>query len=277
MRTFATTTARASFAVAACAAAILWPTPGRAQSLEPPPPLSQPAPGYPSPTYVPGDATSGPMTGPRNADDERKDSGLGLEWVWLQPIVGATYVGLDSFNSSNLQLQTTKSAGAEVGVAGGVRLLFLSLGISARDLLLNEMSLWELDADVAFHTRVDHVDPYFGLRGGYSFDGSLGSGAGEAFDGASPSGISLHGWNAGLIVGCDYYFNHYVSLGIEAGVQFLFLQRPPVQPPAILTNPPPGLTPAQQQQAQALAQAYRESGSSVGFGADGTLHLGLHL
>jgi hypothetical protein len=268
---------RGSIAAAAATAALLCTAQARAQSLEPPPALSQPAPGYPAPTYVPGEATSGPMTAPSNADDERKDSGLGLEWVWLRVSGGATYVGLDSINGSNLQLQTTKGPGWDIGFAGGVRLLFLSVGVSARDLQIPSigMSLWELDGEVAFHTRVDHIDPYFGVRGGYTFDGSLGSGAGQAFQGSSPSGLSVHGWNAGPIIGCDYYFNHYVSLGLETSAEFLFLQRPPVQPPPLLAAALQAMpnNPTLQQ----AAKAYQATGSSVGFGADASLHVGVHF
>jgi hypothetical protein len=258
---------RAHAVAIGCAAAGLYALPAHAQNLEPPPPLSQPAPGYPSPGYVPGAATSGPMTARRNADDESKDSGLGLEWVWLTADVGAAYVGLDSLNSSKLELQTTKSSGPSFSVGAGVRLLFLTVGVRARDLLLSNLSLWEVNGEVAFHTRIDHVDPYFGFRGGYAFDGSLGSGTVQEINGSSPS-LSVHGWNVGPFLGCDYYFNHYLSVGLELNVEFLFLQRPPVVnlPPAFLAQ----LTAEEK-------QAYQESGSSVGFGANGAAHIGLHF
>jgi hypothetical protein len=266
-------------ACAAGAAVLVAGAPARAQSLEPPPPLSPQAPGYPPPAYVPGDATTGPMTLSRNSDDEHKDSGLGLEWVYLDADVGAAYVGLDSLNSSNLQLQATKSGGPTFSAAAGIRLFFLTIGLRARDMVLTNMSLWELNGEVALHTRLDHFDPYIGLRGGYAFDGSLSSGAGQAFQGQSPTGISVHGWNVGPMLGFDYYFNHFLSLGIDINAEFLFLERPPVEPPAALTNPAlqTALTPAQRQQAQQLATAYKESGSSVGFGGEGSLHLGVHF
>jgi hypothetical protein len=275
---------RVAAAVCAAAAAVV-AAPAQAQTLEPPPPLGPQAPAYPPPTYVPGEPTSGPMTGstasgPRNADDEKKDSGLGLEWVWIDADLGGAYVGLDSINKSNLQIQSTKSGGVQGSVAAGVRLLFFTLGLRARDLFLSNLSLWELDGEAAFHTRIDHFDPYIGVRGGYAFNGSLGSGATEAFNGATPSGVSLHGWNVGPMLGCEYYFNHFVSVGLELNVEFLFLERPPVQPPAALTDPAlqMGLTPMQMQQAQQLATAYRASGSSVGFGAIGSVRiLGVHF
>jgi hypothetical protein len=146
-------------------------------------------------------------------------------------------------------------------------------------MFLSGLNLWELDGEVGFHTRIDHLDPYFVLRGGYAFDGSLGSGAAAAVNGSAPS-LSVHGWNAGMAVGGDYYFNHYLSLGLEAGIDFLFLQRPPVaQLPPQFTDPTliSMLSPADQQRVQDLKKAYQESGSSVGFGANGTVHLGVHF
>lgn len=258
-------------------AAMLFGTPALAQTLEPPPPLSPQTPGSPTPAYVPGDATTGPMTPSRGADDEKKDSGLGLEWVYLDADIGAAYVGLDSLNSNNLQIQSKGRAGPTFSAAAGVRLLFLTIGVRARDLVFSDLSLWELNGEIALHTRLDHFDPYIGLRGGYAFDGSLSGGAVQAFQGGTPSGVNVHGWNVGPMIGCDYYFNHFLSLGIDVNAEFLFLERPPAQLPAALANPPVPLNPMQQMQLQQLQTAYKESGSSVGFGGEGSLHFGVHF
>jgi len=208
-----------------------------------------------------------------------RDRGLGIDWVWLDAGAGYSWVGVDSIDTSKLQLQSTKIAGPTVSVAAGVRFFFLSVGVRARDQFLSNLNLWELDGEVALRTRFDHFDPYVGLRGGYVFNGALSSGASQAVEGASPSGISIHGWNVGPMIGCDYYFNHFVSLGLDFNGEFLFLERPPVQLPAALTDPMQiaKLPPAQQQAAQAAIAAYRESGSSVGFGANGSLHVGVHF
>src|SRR5579872_6234125 len=158
---------------------------------------------------------SPPPAPPSNAQDESSDSGLGLEWVWLNADVGVSYVGLDSLNSSNFQVQNTKSVGPVFGVGAGVRLFFLTLGVRARDVPLSELNLWELNGEAAFHTRFDRFDPYIGVRGGYAFDGSLSSGTVQAVQGQPPPGVNVHGWDVGPILGCDYYFNHYFSLGID--------------------------------------------------------------
>ena len=199
--------------------------------------------------------------------------------MWLGADVGASYVALDSFNANKLQIQTTKSGGPAFSVGAGVRLLSLTLGLRARELDLSDFSLWELDAEIALHSRIDRLDPYVGVRGGYAFDGSLSSGATQAVNGTSPSGVSVHGENVGLALGCDYYFNHFFSLGVDLNGEVLILERPPATPPSALTNPAVLmlLSPADQAKAQAAAQVYRESGSSVGMGLTGAAHLGLHF
>jgi hypothetical protein len=268
--------ARAAVAAAFGAGSLCAAQTAFAQDLQPPPPLSSPASDAPAATpyapapstpyspispYSPG-ATSGPVYG--NARDESKDSGLGLEWVWINADVGVDYTSMNSLSSSNLQIQKASSFGPAFGVGAGVRLLFFTLGARVRDLQLSDFSLWEVNGEAAFHMRIDHVDPYFGVRGGYAFVGTLSSDA--VANGASE--FSVHGFNAGLMFGFDYYFNHWVSVGLDGNPDFLFLQRPPIGsiPPAILAQ----LSPAQQ-------SAYQQSGSSIGFGFAGTVHAGVHF
>jgi hypothetical protein len=249
--------------------------PAFAQDLEPPPPMSPSAPG---PTYAPAPGPYAPTTEPyapttgtytsqptytTRSTDESKDSGLGLEWIWLNADVGVDYTSMDSLNSSNLQLQKTSSAGPALALAAGIRLLFFTAGVRVRDLQLTDFSLWEVNGEAAFHIRIGHVDPYFGVRGGYAFVGTLNSD--NVQNGAS--NLTVHGFNAGLMFGFDYYFNHVISIGLDGNPEFLFLQRPPVTlPPGALAL----LTPQQQ-------TAYEQSGSSVGFGFAGTAHLGVHF
>ncbi|MDP9000144.1 MAG: hypothetical protein M3O46_08540 [Myxococcota bacterium] len=238
----------------------------RGQSLQPPPPLApntQTAPPYAS------SLPSTPVMPPTRSKDEADDSGLGLEWVWINADVGGAFVNMQSFSATNLGLTKTESAGPAFGVGLGVRLIFITLGVRVRDLLLSSIgSLWELNAEAALHTRIWHIDPYIGVRGGYNFVGSLNSDSIQIASGASPPDVSVHGFNVGPMIGIDYYFAKVVSIGVDADAQFLFLQRPKPTLPAALQGKP--LPP----QYQTL---YNESGSSVGFGITGTAHLGIHF
>lgn len=245
---------------------MLNPSAARGQSLQPPPPL---APNRPTAPPRASSLPSTPVMPPTPSKDEAEDSGLGLEWVWINAEVGGAYVNMQSFSASSLGLTKTEGAGPAFGVAAGVRLIFLTLGVRMRDLLLSSIgSLWELSAEAALHTRIWHIDPYLGVRGGYNFVGSLSSDSIQVAGGGSPPEVSVHGFNVGPMVGIDYYLAKVVSIGIDADAQFLFLQRPKPTLPAALQGQP--LPP----QYQAI---YNESGSSVGFGVTGAAHLGIHF
>ena len=220
------------------------------------------------------DSGAAPAESP-NAEKSHDDN-LGLEWLWINADVGYSYANMASFNSSNFALQNTASSGPTFGIGAGVRLLSLTLGLRGRDLPLSDFNLVELDGEAAFHTRIGHGDVYFGARGGYAFSGSLTAGtlASATAAGGTPPDVTIHGANAGLMFGFDYYFNHFISIGVDANPESLFLQRPP----ATLTIPPGVvLTPEQQQQFMQAQQAYQTSGSSIGFAFLGTAHLGVHF
>jgi hypothetical protein len=218
---------------------LLASSPAYAQALQPPPPLAPGATGAPRPASLP----STPLMPPSRSKDEAEDSGLGLEWVWINADIGAAFVNMQSFSESNLGLTNTQSGGPALGFGAGVRLIFL-------------------------HTRIWRIDPYFGVRGGYNFVGSLNSDSVQVASGGSPSDVSVHGFNVGPMVGIDVYLAKIVSIGADVDTQFFFLQRPP--PPL-----PPGIQvsqlPAQQR------TLYQNSGSSAGFGVTGTAHLGIHF
>ncbi len=240
-------------------------SPASAQGLEPPPPMSQGAPaegaappGYPG---APGPAPS------QGGDDESADSGLGLEWLWFNADAGYAYTDLASFSASNLGMQKTASSGPVVGGGVGARLLFFTFGLRAHDLMLDMGNLWEVGAEAAFHMRVWHIDPYFGVRGGYNWIGELNSSTVQNATGNT--NVAIHGFNVGPMVGIDFYLAHAVSIGADVDAQFLFMQRPPAPLPA-------GLTPAQQQTIQSQP-LYKDTGSSAGIQITPTAHLGIHF
>jgi hypothetical protein len=222
-----------------------------AQDLNAPPPMS----------------TAPPPATYSSTSDESQDSGLGLEWVYLNADAGFAYAKMASFSQTNLALQQTKSAGGAFGIGAGVRLLFFTLGVRARDLQLSDFNLWELDAEAAFHIRIWRIDPYFGVRGGYAFVGTLNSSAVDA----NSSDVSVHGFNVGPMFGIDVYLSKLVSIGGEANAELIYLKRPPVALPSGVTPQDVSmLSPAQQ-------ELYNQSGSSFGLGVVATAHLGLHF
>jgi hypothetical protein len=264
--------------VAPVLAAVLF-APAAIAQVEPPPPMSPAgAPGAAPPGYPPG-YPGAPQPGqpgqpgqagqPDIPPDESQDSGLGLEWIWLNADAGYAYTNLASFSQSALGLQQTASSGPVVGVGVGARLLFFTVGVRARDLILDNIgNLWEIGGEAAFHLRVWHIDPYFGVRGGYNFVGSLDQASVGSVTGSSSPSVSVHGFNVGPMVGIDYYFAHWISIGADVDAQFLFLQRPQIALPAGISA---SKVPPQ------YSQLYNESGSSAGFQITPTAHLGIHF
>jgi hypothetical protein len=230
-------------------------------------------------------------------EEEKKDSGLGLEWLWINVEGGYSFADLASFNESKLALQSTKSSGGVAGIAAGVRFLSLSVGLHMRDIPLSVGNVVEFDGELGFHTRISHADFYIGLRGGYLFSGNLSPDTVKdaTVAGGSPPNVTIHGGNAGLMVGFDHYFNHFLSLGIDINPEAMFIQRPPATPPKLPTAPPGGCPPpagAPPQLVQACttytnamtsynavinSPVYKESGSSIGFGFIASGHLGVHF
>jgi hypothetical protein len=215
------------------------------------------------------------QSGPSNASDESQDSGLGLEWVYLNADVGFSYVDMASLSSSSLGLAETSGSGLTWGAGAGVRLFFLSAGARVRNTLLSDPgSLWTLDLEAALHMRIWRIDPYFGVRGGYAWVGSMSSNAVTTATGMSQPDVAVHGFDVGPTLGLDIYFSSLFSIGAEAQASFLFLQRPKLSlPPEVQAAMMSGavtLTPQEQ-------ELYNNSGSSVGFAGTVVAHAGLHF
>jgi hypothetical protein len=228
-------------------------------------------PSFPPPPTAPT-AQGDQAQSERLASDEKKDSGRILELVWANAEAGFSYINMQQFSSSSLQIQNATSAGGVFGLGAGVRLLVFTLGVRARLNELSAFNFWEINGELGCHIPVKKWDPYFALHGGYTFVGTLSSSALSESLSASASDISIHGADAGLSVGADYYFIPFLSLGLDVTGQALFLSRPPVALP-------PGFDelPASEQATIKKNPLYTASGDSVGFGVSGSLHVGLHI
>ncbi len=200
----------------------------------------------------------------RDTAAEIQNGGLGWEWVYLNADMGVAYTDLVSLKASNWQLQDNSATGPAFGIGAGVRLLFLTLGVRARDLAFPTFNMWETDLEAALHFRIWRVDMAIGARGGYAFLGSFSANSLQASSGSTPSDVTVHGWNVGPTAAVDVYLSKLVSVGVDANAEFLFLQRPalPLNGHAV----PAG-----------LGGLYADSGSSIGAGFVGMAHLGIHF
>ena len=240
----------------------------RAQDLAPPPPIDPNAQGAPNRPQGPTNE-DGKSTAQQLDESEKKDSGRNFELVYMNADVGLSYINMESFNASNLALQKTSAVGPGFSVGAGIRLLILALGVRMRLNQLSAFSLWQLNAEAAFHFTESKFDPYIGVHGGYSFLGSLSSSSLDAATSSSASDVSVHGVDAGLDLGFDYYLSSLFSIGVTGQAEALFLKRPPVPIPA-------GIPQAQVDQLK-NQPLYANSGNSAGIGAGAFLRLGLHL
>ncbi len=267
---------------AAFASLVALPRIAAAQDLAPPPPIDQSSPSSSPSPQSPGDTSGAPQQSTPAAEQqsqsleqqEKEDSGRPLEWVWLNAEAGGSYINMEQFNSTTFAIQKSSSGGPMLGVGAGIRLLVFTLGVRARVHEMSAFNLWQINGEFGFHIPIKNWDPYIAVHGGYAFVGTLSADSLNAATGSSANDVSIHGFNAGLSLGADYYFTPLFSLGLDITADALFLHRPP-------TPLPPGLTPAEQQQllnsSPQAAQLYQNSGDSAGFGLVGSLHLGLHF
>ncbi len=273
------------------------PAPAPAEPAPAPAPSEPAAPApEPAPTETAPPATTTSESPP--PEEEKKSGDLGLEWVWINADVGYSFADLGSLSSHSLGITTTSSSGAAFSLGAGVRLFGLTLGLRARDLPLSLGNVGELDGELGFHSS-GNFQIFFGLRGGYLFSGNVSASAigSAAGNGGTPQDVTFHGGNLGFMLGADYYFNHYISLGLDANPEFMFIDRPPVPLPTIPALTYQGMTvtcPSPNAMVQSnvcvpyqnamntrnaiLANpAYKVSGSSVGVGFVAALTLGVHF
>src|SRR5580692_9935011 len=284
--TFATLTLAVTGLLASPPAFAQDPTDTPAPAPEPSPaPAPEPAPAAtPPPAEQPPTPAASDTSTSSSEEPKKEDTGLGLEWVWINADAGYSFADLGSFSSHSLGIATTSSSGAEFGLGAGVRLFTLTAGLRVRDLPLSVGNVVELDGELGFHSP-GSFQVYFGARGGYLFSGSLSANAvgGALGNGGTPPDVTFHGGNLGFMLGIDYYFNHFISLGLDANPEFMFIERPPVPLPGIPTLPtgvtcPSPIATVQTQVCVPYTAAvtarntlaanplYKESGSSIGVG-----------
>lgn len=225
----------------------------------------------------PGSGTSGssnydPGQSPSTVDTleqaDKRDSGRGLEFIWARGEVGYQTLSLNTFHANDLvdaaTVQTSQN-GPMFGVAAGVRLIFLTLGGHFRYGDFSAWQLWTLDAEAGLHFPIGKLEPYFSFAAGYASVGSLNS-----LSNVQGAGVDIHGWNARMGFGVDYYFNHYLSVGALLTGDALYLKRKSQTlaiPPELASDP----------RAAQAQRVYANDGSSWGGAGTLSLVVGFHF
>jgi hypothetical protein len=263
------------------AASLLVSSAALAQDIAPPPPIDPNQPGSPTgpqtnPDGTPVDpsAQDAAETKRRLDDAESKDSKRNFEVFWVNPQIGASYINLTQLSSSTFQIEKADSAGPMFSLGAGVRFVVLVLGARARYNALSAFNMWQLNLEAGLKFPTGSWDILIGAHGGYSFVGSLGEG-GSATNQNTPrndEAVKIRGWNAGMELALDYYVSPAFSVGAGFLTDFLFLSRPPLEPPV-----PVDQLPADQRAALQSDPLYQQSGTSAGLQFAGGLRLGLHV
>ena len=200
---------------------------------------------------------------------DRKDSGRGLKFIWLNGDVGIQSLSLNTFHANNLvdsHTIATSQTGPVYGAGAGLQLVFLTLGGRFRLGNFSAWQLWTLDAELGLHMPLGKLEPYLSFAAGYASMGSF-SGASSAFD-YKNSGLGAHGWNTRMGIGLDFYPTHFFSIGALLTGDVLYLKRSThITIPGAQSDPT--LAKAQ--------QVYANDGSSVGGAGTLTAVIGLHF
>jgi hypothetical protein len=205
-------------------------------------------------------AAAGPnQTETELAEADRRDSGRGLEFVWLNGEIGVGHFGLGTFKKDDLlgPGPGTTQTGLVVGGGAGLRLVFWTLGARFRYGAFSDWKLWTLGLEGGLHMPLGALEPYATLGVGYAsvspsveiaeLDGTAGSGS-----------ASAKGLDARLGVGVDYYLTNMFSVGLNVTGDMLVLSRSAVDGAAAGTT-------------------YASDGSSIGAGVTATFVGGLHF
>jgi hypothetical protein len=191
---------------------------------------------------------------------EKKDSGRGLEWFWVNVEGGVQHVGLQTFKSDGIvdpsRVSTTQT-GPLLGAGLGVRLVFITLGPRFRYAAFERYALWTLDAEAGLRIPIGRLEPYAVLGAGYA---SVGSFSGD-LGGVSAGDLSIRGAHVRAGGGLDYYVTPVFSVGANVSFDFLALSRSSVSADKL-------------EDAQSV---YAADGSGIGAGFSGTAVVGLHF
>jgi hypothetical protein len=207
-------------------------------------------------------------------DADKKDSGRGLEFFYLNAELGFETLGLDTLHANKIVdagTVHTSNTGFLWGAGLGLRLLFFTAGARFRMASFSDYDVWTLDAELGLHIPIGRVEPYLQLAAGYA---SL---SGLSDSSVNTNSVDVHGYNVRAGGGLDVYVTPVFSVGVNVTGDLLGLTRPGVSLSQVEKATSTGTPTTTQQANQDKAQLYAASGSSIGLGINGTFVVGLHF
>lgn len=175
--------------------------------------FAQTSPWAPPPTGSPPAGQPAQPSGPNQTElklreAEARDSGRGLEKLWVAPEVGFTTASFGDFGGGSVS-----KSGLQVGTGVGARALFFTFGLRGRLAFLDGAKLFSVGPEAGFHVPLGNLEPYGVLGLGYT---SLG--------GVEPD-LSIKGFHARLGLGVDHYVTPHFSVGGLGTAEILRLTR----------------------------------------------------
>lgn len=209
--------------------------------------------------------------------DEHWDGPMS-QHVWIDAQAGAEAVQLQTFSANDslgVGLLPTSGFGPTLRVGAGLRLGFITLGLRGRmatfendspSSTVTSWNIWSLDGELGLRVPLGTIEPHLALAAGYSSFG----GFSDAVNGLA-AGLDVHGVDARLDGGVDFWVTHTLSLGVDLSGELLALARPGVSVRDLATPQSVGTL------NQAKARVLEANGSSVGSALALTGGLGVHF
>jgi hypothetical protein len=198
---------------------------------------------------------------------------------WLDAQAGVESVQMRTFNADfdtvSVGFLPTAGVGPTANVGAGFRLVFLTLGLRGRVSSFDNNSptqtvaawqIWTLDGEIGLRVPLYRLEPHAAIAAGYTSFGGFGT----AVQGMS-AGLDVHGVDARLDGGVDYWFTNTISLGVDASGGLLAVARPGISARDLATPKQIGTI------NEAKARVLEANGSSIGSMFALTGDLGVHF
>lgn len=192
----------------------------------------------------------------RELDDaDRKDAGRGLEFAWLELALGYHWLAPAAFRDEDFlpDADSSSGSGLALAAAGGIRLLYFSLGVRFRYTPRSDFSFYSLGPELAWRIPMGSWEPNALLGVGYAHLGGARSEEDHKIKGTA-------GLFARAALGLDYYFSQTFSVGAQFAFDYVGLRR---REQAELCDSAPC--------------AYSSVGRASGYGLTSSLGVGLHF
>jgi hypothetical protein len=199
--------------------------------------------------------------------------------VWVDAQAGVESVQMRTFNADfdtvSVGFLPSGGVGPTASVGAGLRVLVFTLGARGHVASFEDNSptqtvgawqMWTLDAELGIRAPLGRFEPHAAVAAGYTSFG----GFQDAVQGLS-AGLDVHGVDARLDGGADYWVTHSISVGVDLSAGLLAVSRPGVSVRDLATPKQIGTI------NEAKARVLEASGSSVGSMVAATGDVGVHF